>query len=508
MSMLVCSLFCRRLCAPLSGLSFVRALLVTGLATGLAAGPAPAVAQDQATPPPAPVFQLKSWTGDLDGMAERRVIRLLVPYSKTFYFLDGPNQRGITYELSRAFEDQINKKLKTKSLRVEVVIIPTPFDRLVSGVAEGYGDIAAGNLTVSEGRQAAVDFSDPLYSDVSEVVVTPKSAAPLLQEEDLEGLEIYVRRSSSYYESLKALNQRLEAAGKAPVAIVEANELLDDEDLLEMVNAEMIPAVLIDRHQVGFWAGVFDNLQIHDAVPLRQGGQIAWAFRKDSPQLAAAVNDFVRASKKGTQLGNILIKRYFGSTKWVDKALSGDDLDRFHDTAPVFQEYAEDYNFDWLLLIAQGYQESGLDQTVKSNAGAVGIMQVLPSTAADPNVGIKDISSLENNIHAGTKYMRFMLDHYMHPEELDALNRGLFALASYNAGPNRIAKLREKAAAQGLDPNRWFHNVEYVVAQEVGREPVRYVSNIFKYYIAYQGSMKSLAARRAAQEEGAVPAPE
>ena len=466
------------------------------LAAGLPLGAAPASAQ---TLPPA---LSQAWTGDLDGMVERRVVRMLVPYSKTFYFLDGATQRGITYELSREFEKQLNKKFKTKALRVEVAIIPTPFDRLVAGVAEGYGDIAAGNLTITEGRRELVDFGDPLYGDVSEVVVTPKSTPPIESEDDLSGREIHVRESSSYHESLLALNERLAAAGKDPVDIRLANELLDDEDLLEMVHAEMIPAVLVDRHQVGFWIDVMDNLQIHEAVPLREGGQIAWVFRKDSPQLAAAVNDFVKSAKKGTQLGNVLIKRYFGTTKWVDKALSEDGLDRFHKTAPVFQEYAGDYDFDWLLLIAQGYQESGLDQSVKSKAGAVGIMQVLPTTAADPNVGIKNIDKMENNIHAGAKYMRFMLDHYMHPEELDALNRGLFALASYNAGPNRIARLREKAAAQGYDPNLWFNNVEHVVAKEVGREPVRYVSNIFKYYIAYQGSMKSLEARKAVLDGG------
>jgi membrane-bound lytic murein transglycosylase MltF len=485
-------------------------VLIVALQLAAAAFCLPAAAQSDAQPDPMALPLARAWTGDLDGMAERRVVRMLVPYSKTFYFLDGPDQRGVTYELSRAFEEQLNKQLKTKALRVEVAIIPTPYDRLVSGVAEGYGDIAAGNLTITEGRLQLVDFSDPLYSDVSEVVVTPKSASPMQSEADLAGREIYVRPSSSYHESLLALNERLQATGQQPAVIVEANELLDDEDLLEMVHAEMIPAVLVDRHQVDFWGGVLDNLQIHEAVPLRQGGQIAWAIRKDSPQLAAALNDFVKTSKKGTQLGNILIKRYFGSTKWVGKALSEDGLDRFHDTAPVFQVYAETYDFDWLLLIAQAYQESGLDQSVKSNAGAVGIMQVLPSTAADPSVGIKDISTIENNIHAGTKYMRFMLDNYMNPDELDALNRGLFALASYNAGPNRIARLREKAAAQGYDPNRWFHNVEYVVAEEVGREPVRYVSNIFKYYIAYQGSMRSLEARKSMQEEedaaGAAPA--
>ncbi len=466
------------------------------LAAGVPLGAAPASAQ---TLPPA---LSQAWTGDLDGMVERRVVRMLVPYSKTFYFLDGATQRGITYELSREFEKQLNKKFKTKALRVEVAIIPTPFDRLVAGVAEGYGDIAAGNLTITEGRRELVDFGDPFYSDVSEVVVTPKSTPPIESEDDLSGREIHVRESSSYHESLLALNQRLAAAGKDPVDIRLANELLDDEDLLEMVHAEMIPAVLVDRHQVGFWIDVMDNLQIHEAVPLREGGEIAWVFRKDSPQLAAAVNDFVKSAKKGTQLGNVLIKRYFGTTKWVDKALSEDGLDRFHKTAPVFQEYAGDYDFDWLLLIAQGYQESGLDQSVKSKAGAVGIMQVLPTTAADPNVGIKNIDKMENNVHAGAKYMRFMLDHYMHPEELDALNRGLFALASYNAGPNRIARLREKAAAQGYDPNLWFNNVEHVVAKEVGREPVRYVSNIFKYYIAYQGSMKSLEARKEVMDGG------
>lgn len=442
----------------------------------------------------------RAWTGDLDDMAKRRVVRLLVPYSKTYYFLDGGTQRGITYELSRELEKQLNAKLKTKTLRLEVAIIPTPFDRLIAGVAEGYGDIAAGNLTITEGRLKHVDFSAPLYSDAKEVVVTARSAAPIETEADLAGRQIYVRPSSSYHESLLALNQRLQAAGLAPVDIQAANELLDDEDLLEMVHGELIPAIVVDLHQVEFWEKVLDNLQAHTAVPLREGGQIAWAIRKDSPQLAAALADFVKSSKKGTQLGNILIKRYFGSTKWVGKALSEEALDNFHATAPVFQDYAEQFDFDWLLLMAQAFQESGLDQSVKSKAGAIGIMQVLPTTAADPNVGVKNIDVMENNVHAGAKYMRFMLDNYMNPEELDRLNRGLFALASYNAGPNRIARLREKAAAQGYDPNKWFYNVEYVVAKEVGQEPVRYVSNIFKYYIAYQGSMQALEARRSLNE--------
>ena len=139
------------------------------------------------------------------------------------------------------------------------------------------------------------------------------------------------------------------------------------------------------------------------------------------------------------------------------------------------------------MLAALGYQESQLNQNLKSDAGAVGVMQILPSTAKDKNVGIPNISELDPNIHAGTKYLRFMTDYYFAEDPgLDRFNRTLFAFASYNAGPARVAKLREEAAQMGLDPNKWFRNVEVVAAKRIGRETVQYVSNIFKYYVAYK----------------------
>ena len=173
-------------------------------------------------------------------------------------------------------------------------------------------------------------------------------------------------------------------------------------------------------------------------------------------------------------------------------------MKRFNELTTLFKKYATKYDFDWLLLVAQGYQESGLDQSIRSPVGAIGVMQVMPSTAKDRSVAIRDIHLTEPNIHAGVKYLRFLVNEFFDEPAIDRVNRHLFAFAAYNAGPNRIARLRKVAAAQGLDPDKWFNNVELVVAQEVGREPVQYVSNIFKYYVAYK-----LTLDRAKQREDA-----
>jgi len=188
---------------------------------------------------------------------------------------------------------------------------------------------------------------------------------------------------------------------------------------------------------------------------------------------------------KGTLLGNILFKRYLKDTSWVRNSSSREEMKRFEEAVGYFQQYGAEYGFDYLLVAAQAYQESRIDQSVRSRAGAIGVMQLLKSTATDPNVNIEEIEQLEHNIHAGVKYLRFLSDRYFAEEGIDELNRGLFAIAAYNAGPSRISSLRQKAAEKGLDPNKWFNNVEVVAAREIGRETVQYVSNIYKYYLAY-----------------------
>ncbi len=230
----------------------------------------------------------------------------------------------------------------------------------------------------------------------------------------------------------------------------------------------------------------FDDLTPHLDLALNTGGEIAWAMRKDSPLLHAAVDEFVATHRGGTLMGNIILNRYLRSTNWVRNSLTAVDLERFQQTVEFFQQYAGEYDFDWLMVAAQGYQESRLDQSARSSAGAIGVMQLLPSTAADPNVGIPNIEELEDNIHAGVKYLRFLRDRYFADPEIDDLNATLLSFAAYNGGPNRIARLRREAADSGLDPNVWFRNVENIVAKRIGRETVQYVSNIYKYYIAYR----------------------
>jgi len=443
----------------------------------------------------------QKWTGDFEQMVDNRLIRVLIPYSKTFYFLDGAAQKGATYELVKEFEKTINKQLKTRHLKVQVIFIPTSRDRLIPALAEGFGDITAGNLTITDKRMQQVDFCDPVTKGVNEILVTGPESSPVKDMSDLSGQEIHVRKSSSYYESLKRINKTLSKAGKPEIKIIEANEHLEDEDLLEMLNAGLIPMVVIDSHKGKFWAQIFENITLHPDIKFRENAKIAWAIRKNSPELKKVINAFVKTNKKGTLMGNILFNRYLKSTKYVKNNLADKDRERFEKTVQFFKKYADMYDFDWLLLAALAYQESTIDQSKRSHVGAIGVMQILPTTASDKNVNIRDIEEIESNIHAGTKYLNFMMNRYFNDPAVDRLNRALLTFASYNAGPARVSKLRKEAKAMNLDPNVWFKNVEIVAAKRIGRETVQYVNNIFKYYIAYSFIAEQIKAKNKLKQE-------
>jgi len=432
------------------------------------------------------VQKFERYTGDYDVIAKKRVLRVLVPYSKTFFFFDGPDRKGLTYEWLKSFEGALNKGRKKKALRMRLAIVPTPRDQLLPGLINGVGDIAAGNLTITPERLKQVDFGAPVMANIQEILVTHKSAGTFQSIDDLAGKTVHVRRSSSYFNSLEKANADLKKAKKKPIELVIVDDYLEDEDLMAMMNSKLVPALIVDKHKADLWVQIYKNLVVHPKVVLRDGGKIGWAFRKNSPLLAKQINGFVKKSKEGTLFGNVIINRYLKSTSVISQALDPSELDKAYKNTVLFQEAAEKYDLDWLLLLAQGYQESGLNQKAKSKAGAVGIMQLLPSTAADPNVDIPDISTTKNNIHAGSKYLRFIMDQYISHAAVDPFNQQLLALASYNAGPSRIRKLRKKAEAQKLDPDQWFRNVEYVAAKEIGRETVDYVFNIYLYYTVYR----------------------
>ena len=428
----------------------------------------------------------EAFEGDFDEMLERRSLRALVVYNKMMYFLDGATQRGITYEGLENFEKFINEKHKLGARKFDIIYIPVPRDQLLPMLVDGYGDIAVANLTITDDRKEIVDFSDPTYPGVKEVLVTGPEAPQITQLDDLSGQQIHVRESSSYFESLTRLNVDFESRGLKSTELIPVSEYLEDGDLLELVNEGLIPMVIVDSHKAEFWKDVYENIEVHPDIAVREGAKIAWAIRKKSPKLKAISNEYIKTAKKGTLLGNMLLKRYVKDNKWVKNPATAEEMEKFHAAIEFFKKYGGEYEFEWLLLAALGYQESGLDHSVRSAAGAVGIMQVLPSTAKDPNVGIPDIEKIESNVHAGTKYLRFMRDRYYSDPEIDDVNKTLFSFASYNAGPAKVARLRKEAAEAGYDPNIWFGNVEVISAKRIGRETTQYVSNIYKYYIAYK----------------------
>src|SRR6185436_3611218 len=248
-----------------------------------------------------------------------------------------------------------------------------------------------------------------------------------------------------------------------------------------------------------FWGQVFTGITVHKDVAVRTGGRLAVAFRKDNPKLREAVNGWLRKHQKGDAFRNTVERRYLQSTHYVKNAAADGERKKLLAVAEIFKKYGAEYKVDYLLMAAQGYQESTLDQDVKSPVGAIGVMQVMPPTGKELNVG--NIADVEPNIHAGVKYMRFMMDRYFKDEPMDDLNRTLMTFAAYNAGPGRVRQLRRETEKRGLDPNLWFNNVERVASERIGRETVTYVSNIYKYYVTYRLVSDQVSRRAAAKAE-------
>jgi membrane-bound lytic murein transglycosylase MltF len=448
------------------------------------------------------VLDSKPWKGDFDAMLERRQIRVLVPYSRSLYFVDKGHERGLTAELARDFERYINKKYARQLGKrpVTVYILPTTRDKLLSGVTAGLGDIAAGNLTATEGRMKIVDFVVPAdRKPVQELIVTGPGAPAIAIVEELSGRTVHVRPASSYHDSVLALNARLAKARKAPVKIVRLPGELEDEDILEMLNAGLLQLVVVDDWKARMWAQVLPRITVREDLVMRAEGRIGWAIRKGSPKLAAEVTDF---NAKFLRKQGVIADRqaqYHKRAKQIANNTASEDLKRFERTLRLFEQYGARYGFDPVMLAAQGYQESKLRQEARSHRGAVGVMQIMPATGRELKVG--DIHQIEPNIHAGAKYMDQLMTRYFPDAKFSDSVRPLFAFASYNAGPGNISKMRKEAARRGLDPDQWFNNVELVVAERIGMETTTYVRNIYKYYSAYKLTVDAQHASRKAREK-------
>ena len=447
------------------------------------------------------------WTGDWDELSkpEHNVLRLLVLYNKTQFFYDKGRPKGMIPDLAEDLERYLNKKLqRTGPKKFKVAFIPVSPGQIEKDLNEGYGDVIASPIIMTPEREKVVDFTIPTISGtaVQLVVVSGKNAPQIVSLDDLSGKEIYVTPA---YVAIKQLlqerNQKFTQAGKPEIIIKEADKHLTDEDLLEMTNAGVLPATVTFNFRAQQWKEVLPNIIVHSDIPLTDDkSSVAWAMRKNSPQLKALLDEFAKTHRQGTVFGNTMGKRYWENKKFIKDATSQQELKKFQAYVQYFQKYAAQYDFDYLMLAAQGYQESLLDQSKRNPSGATGIMQVIPKYAAAKPISIPDVSQAEPNIHAGTKMLAQIAKTYFNDPGLDQMNKTLLTFAAYNAGPNRIVRLRKRTAAEGLDPNKWFGNVELMVGKDVGQETVLYVSNVYKYYVAYKMAVEQKQQREAAKQ--------
>src|SRR5215470_635346 len=379
----------------------------------------------------------KPWTGDFDKMLERRVIRVYAPFSRSLYYSDKGRERGIAVELVRDWERYLNVKYaKVLGRRpLTIYVAPATRDKLLPYLTEGLADVAIGNLTVTEERLKEVDFvpGDEGRRTISEVVVTGPKSPDLKSLDDLAGKTVHVRKASSYYESLQALNERFKRDGKPEIQLIFVPDSLEDEDMMEMLDAGLIELMVVDDWKARMWSIVLPKTKVRTDLVLRADAKTGWAIRKDSPKLKAEIDDFFRnwAMKQG--VADYRMNSYMKRVKELKDPTASAEYKRFKQTLALFEKYGSKYNFDPLMLAAQGYQESQLNQNAKSQVGAIGVMQLMPETGEQMKVG--DIHRVDANIHAGVKYMDQLMSTYFGDASFSEGNRPLFAFASYNCGP-------------------------------------------------------------------------
>jgi len=439
------------------------------------------------------------FTGDWDEMVKRGVIRVLVVYNRSGFFYDHGRPRGLVVDAMEEFESGINKKLKTGAKKFKVTYLPLPPGDLQTALNDGVGDIACAPIIITPEREKLVDFTVPVVEDLKLVVVTAKGSASIASVDDLSGKVIYVSPISVMRTEVEKVSQRFKQAGKPEIQVKLTDQNLTEEDLLEMLNVGMIPATVAVDMRAHLWSSVFSNMVVTPAV-LKDEGKVGWAMRKGSPQLKAVMDEFLNAHGNGTAFRNMLWQKYVKNTKWIKNSTTDVEMKKFETYVKYFQQYGAEYNFDYLMLEAQAYQESMLNQDRVSPRGAVGVMQVLPQYAAANPINIPNIRNAQDNIHAGAKMLAQITKTYFNDPGIDQANKTLFTFAAYNAGQNRIVRLRKQAQEQGLDPNKWFGNVELMVAKDIGQETVQYVSNIYKYYVAYKMTLDQQNAREQAKQ--------
>ena len=453
------------------------------------APPVAVVALSGAAAPAAPILvdldarETRPFKGDLPGMRERELLRVLVTHGRSDFFAAEGKLRGFEYELFRELAEELGRNRSPGNLPMQVAFVPMGGADLIPALLAGHGDVIASSMTVTDARAEQVAFTSPYMSGVREVLVSHAGTPAPVSWKDLAGARVHVAAGASFPSGLQARSAALVAEGLPAIEVVETGRELDQEDMLELVHSGALRYTICDDFLVEHWAELLDGLRVHRDLHLDTDARIAWAVRPDAPELKALLDEFIAGHRRGTLIGNVLFNRYYRSTRWIANPLRRMETERLTSILGPLKEHADAFGFDWELIAAQAYQESGLDPRAQSRSGALGLMQLLPSTGKD--MGSKDLLDPEDNLRAGCRYMAWLRKHHVNDPDLDEEVRVDFCLAAYNAGPTRVRRWREAAVARGLDPDVWFGSVELLALEDVGLQPVQYVGNISKYRTLY-----------------------
>lgn len=435
-------------------------------------------------------------TDDLPGILERGTLRILTTCSRTnFYFLDGQGH-GFEFRLLKEFVDYLSTGHPSGQVRLIAQFIPLPPQDLVPALLDGRGDLVAADLHIARGCRTGASYTEPYLTGVNQVLISHVSQTGLDRAEDLSGRTVHVAGSTGCQAALARFSRSLVQKGLEPVDIRQVDPSLTIEDVLELVSAGVYQLTVADSHIAGPWAKVSDSLRLHERITFAEDVAIGLLVRENNDKLKGSLNDFLLKHKKGTRMGNIYFRRYVQQSPTFGRSLNDEGLWSFAGHADLFKEYGRRYGIDWLLIGAVAYQESRLNHNSLSEKGAYGIMQVMPVLAKEQRIGIKDLRALENNIHAGVKYLHLLMTQYFQDSGISERDRLLFALAAYNAGPKAVQRARKEADRRGLNQDEWFNQVELCILDMIGRETVNYVRQVNKRYVSYALALQTLEARQ------------
>ncbi|BAN49043.1 transglycosylase SLT domain-containing protein [Metapseudomonas resinovorans] len=430
---------------------------------------------------PPEVWQQPGEARDLAQIRRSGVLKVLVNQSRNSSGEVKGQSVGIEYHRIRAFEQYLNRNARD-GREIKLKIIPMPKDRLLAALQRGEGDLVAPGELVGHGVGANVSASAPLRKDVPIVLVSRQGQRRYQRLEQLSGRSIALPVGSAAGDALRQVNERLAARKLAPIVIEWVDSTLAVEDVLEMVQAGIYPLTAVEQPIAERWVKVMPKLRLDKHLVLDRQGDMTWFVRRNAPTLRASVDRFL-AEYRTPSDQDAAFQRIYRRVYKLHNPLARTERQRLERVRPVLQRYADQHDFDWLNLAALAYKESSLNPAARGASGATGLMQITPGAAR--SVGVGNIQKLENNVQASAKYLAKLRRSFFASARLEERERMAFVLAAYNLGPQRVQGMRAEARRRGLDPNRWFFQVERIAAEQIGMGVVSYVNSVNKYYLAF-----------------------